>query len=345
MSDEKVRKATCMSTGNRNFLSVGALAAAAALPVLLFAGFAYAQAEGQPTPGGIGLPATVTDIGRETQFFYNGILLPIITFIALSVLGLLLYVSWRYNEQANPVPSKLTHHTGLEIVWTLVPILILVVIAIPSFRILAHQVEIPESKITIKVTGNQWYWSYKYPEDQGGGFGFDQLMKPENELKEGEPRLLAVDNEAYVPVNEVVKLQITAADVIHSFVIPAFGVRMDAVPGRLNETWFRAEKEGVYYGQCSKICGKDHAFMPMAIRVVSREKYDEWLAESKRSFPPPNRGRASLRASRLAELDARQHKTSRTKRWRVRLPERMTIREACAAFSSQRTTRTSARFI
>ncbi|MEK4033433.1 cytochrome c oxidase subunit II [Methylocystis sp. IM3] len=273
-----------MSTGNRNFLSVGALAAAAALPVLLFAGFAYAQAEGQPTPGGIGLPATVTDIGRETQFFYNGILLPIITFIALSVLGLLLYVSWRYNEQANPVPSKLTHHTGLEIVWTLVPILILVVIAIPSFRILAHQVEIPESKITIKVTGNQWYWSYKYPEDQGGGFGFDQLMKPENELKEGEPRLLAVDNEAYVPVNEVVKLQITAADVIHSFVIPAFGVRMDAVPGRLNETWFRAEKEGVYYGQCSKICGKDHAFMPMAIRVVSREKYDEWLAESKKKF-------------------------------------------------------------
>lgn len=273
-----------MSTGNRNFLSVGALAAAVALPAVFFAGLAYAQVEGQPTPGGIGLPATVTDVGRETQFFYNGILLPIITFIALSVLGLLLYVSWRFNEQANPVPSKLTHHTGLEIVWTLIPILILVFIAIPSFRILAHQVEIPESKFTIKVTGNQWYWSYKYPEDQGGGFGFDQLMKPEADLKEGEPRLLAVDNEAYVPVNEVVKLQITAADVIHSFVIPAFGVRMDAVPGRLNETWFRAEKEGVYYGQCSKICGKDHAFMPMAIRVVSREKYDEWLAESKKKF-------------------------------------------------------------
>jgi cytochrome c oxidase subunit II len=273
-----------MSRGNRNFLSVGALAAAVALPVVFFAGLAYAQVEGQPTPGGIGLPATVTEVGRETQFFYNSILLPIITFIALSVLGLLLYVSWRYNEQTNPVPSKLTHHTGLEVVWTLFPILILVFIAIPSFRILAHQVEIPESKITIKVTGNQWYWSYKYPEDQGGGFGFDQLMKPEAELKEGEPRLLAVDNEAYVPVNEVVKLQITAADVIHSFVIPAFGVRMDAVPGRLNETWFKAEKEGVYYGQCSKICGKDHAFMPMAIRVVSREKYDEWLAEAKKKF-------------------------------------------------------------
>ncbi|PPD44438.1 MAG: cytochrome c oxidase subunit II [Methylocystis sp.] len=273
-----------MSTGQRNYLSLGARVGAAALPLIFFAGLAYAQVEGQPTPGGIGLPATVTEVGRETQTFYNALLLPIITFIALSVLGLLLYVCWRYNEQANPVPSKLTHHTGLEIVWTLIPILILVVISIPSFRILTHQVEIPESKITIKVTGNQWYWSYKYPEDQGGGFGFDQLMKPEAELKEGEPRLLAVDNEALVPVNEVVKLQITAADVIHSFVIPAFGVRMDAVPGRLNETWFKAEKEGVYYGQCSKICGKDHAFMPMAIRVVSREKYDEWLAEAKKKF-------------------------------------------------------------
>jgi cytochrome c oxidase subunit 2 len=268
-----------------DLLSRGALAAAVALPVVLLAGVAFAQVEGQPTPGGIGLPATVTDVGRETQCFYNGIRRPIITFIALSVLGLLLYVSWRFNEQTNPVPSRLTHHTGLEIVWTLIPILILVFIAVPSFRIMAHQVEIPESKITIKVTGNQWYWSYKYPEDQGGGFGFDQLMKPEAELKEGEPRLLAVDNEAYVPVNEVVKLQITAGDVIHSFVIPAFGVRMDAVPGRLNETWFKADKEGVYYGQCSKICGKDHAFMPMAIRVVSREKYDEWLAESKKKFP------------------------------------------------------------
>jgi cytochrome c oxidase subunit II len=273
-----------MPTDKRNILSRGALAAAVALPAVLLAGVAFAQVEGQPTPGGIGLPATVTEVGRETQFFYNGILLPIITFIALSVLGLLLYVSWRFNEQTNPVPSKLTHHTGLEIVWTLVPILILVFIAIPSFRLMAHQVEIPEAKITIKVTGNQWYWSYKYPEDQGGGFGFDQLMKPEADLKEGEPRLLAVDNEAVVPINEVVKLQITAADVIHSYVIPAFGIRMDAVPGRLNETWFKAEKEGVYYGQCSKICGKDHAFMPSAIRVVSREQYDEWLAESKKKF-------------------------------------------------------------
>jgi len=273
-----------MHNPNRHFLRRAALAGAAFLPVLLFAGLAAAQVEGQPAPGGIGLPATVTEVGRETQQFYNVVLLPVISFIALSVLGLLIYVAWRFNENANPVPSKLTHHTGLEIAWTLVPVLILVFIAIPSFRLLAHQVEIPPAKITIKVTGNQWYWSYKYPEDQGGGFGFDQVMKQEADLQPGDVRLLSVDNEAVVPVNEVVKLQITASDVIHSFTIPAFSIRMDAVPGRLNETWFKAEKEGIYYGQCSKICGKDHAFMPAAIRVVSWEKYQEWLEEAKKKF-------------------------------------------------------------
>jgi len=274
-----------MSTDTRyTMITRSAHALAVALPLVLLAGVAWAQVEGQPAPGGVGLPATVTEVGRDTQFFYNAILLPVITFIALSVLGLLLYVSWRFNESANPVPSKLTHHTGLEIAWTLVPILILVFISVPSFRLLTKQVEIPEAKVTIKVTGNQWYWSYKYPEDQGGGFGFDQLMKAEADLEPGDIRLLSVDNEAVVPVNEVVKLQITAADVIHSFVIPAFSIRMDAVPGRLNETWFKADKEGIYYGQCSKICGKDHAFMPSAIRVVSREKYEEWLAAAKKKY-------------------------------------------------------------
>jgi len=274
-----------MSTDTRyTMITRSAHALAVALPLVLVAGVAWAQVEGQPAPGGVGLPATVTEVGRDTQFFYNAILLPVITFIALSVLGLLLYVSWRFNESANPVPSKLTHHTGLEIAWTLVPILILVFISVPSFRLLTKQVEIPEAKVTIKVTGNQWYWSYKYPEDQGGGFGFDQLMKAEADLEPGDIRLLSVDNEAVVPVNEVVKLQITAADVIHSFVIPAFSIRMDAVPGRLNETWFKADKEGIYYGQCSKICGKDHAFMPSAIRVVSREKYEEWLAAAKKKY-------------------------------------------------------------
>lgn len=226
----------------------------------------------------------VTPVGHETQVFYNQVLMPIISFIALFVLGLLLYAMWTFNERANPTPSKITHHTGLEIVWTLIPVLILVVIALPSFRLMSHQVEIPDASVTIKVTGNQWYWSYKYPEDQGGGFGFDQLMKPEAELKPGELRLLAVDNEAVVPVNEVIRVQLTANDVIHAFGIPAFAVRMDAIPGRLNQTWFKIEKEGVYYGQCFFICGKDHAYMPIAIRAVSRPDYEKWLIEAKQKF-------------------------------------------------------------
>ena len=273
-----------MLMGNRHILSRSALATAAALPVLLYAGLAFAQAEGQPSPGGVGLPAMVTPVGHETQAFYNGVLMPIISVIALFVLGLLMYVVWKFNEQTNPVPSKLTHHTWLEVIWTLIPVLILLFIAIPSFRLLAHQVEIPEASVTIKVTGNQWYWSYKYPEDQGGGFGFDQMMKPEAELKPGELRLLAVDNEALVPVNEVIKVQLTSTDVIHAFGIPSFAVRMDAIPGRLNQTWFKVEKEGVYYGQCFFICGKDHAYMPIVIRVVSRPEYEKWLAESKQKF-------------------------------------------------------------
>lgn len=258
--------------------------AAAALAVILWTSLAYAQVEGRPTPGGLGLPNMVTPVGRETQQFYNLILMPIISFIALFVLGLLAYVCKRFSEQANPIPSKMTHNTGLEIAWTLLPVLTLLAIAVPSLRLLANQVEIPEASVTIKVTGNQWYWSYKYPEDQGGGFGFDQMMVPESDLKPGQLRLLAVDNEAVVPINEVVAVQLTSSDVIHAFGIPSFGVRMDAIPGRLNQTWFKIEKEGVYYGQCFFICGKDHAYMPIVIRAVSREKYNEWLAEAKQKF-------------------------------------------------------------
>jgi len=273
-----------MLTGERHNLRRTALACLASLPVLLFAGFAAAQVEGQPAPGGIGLPNMVTPVGHETQQFYNMVLMPIITLIALFVLGLLIYVVTKFNESANPVPSKVTHNTALEIIWTLIPVLILVIIAIPSFRLLTHQVEIPPASVTIKVTGNQWYWSYKYPEDQGGGFSFDQMMKPEAELAPGDLRLLAVDNEAVVPVNEVIKVQLTSTDVIHAFGVPSFGVRMDAIPGRLNETWFKIDKEGVFYGQCYFICGKDHAYMPIAIRAVSRPAYEAWLAEAKKKF-------------------------------------------------------------
>jgi cytochrome c oxidase subunit II len=273
-----------MLTGKPSTLGRAVVASAAFFSALLFASLAAAQIEGQPAPGGLGLPAMVTPVGHEAQTFYNLVLLPIITFIALFVLFLLAYVCWRYSEHANPVPSKLTHHTGLEIVWTLIPVLILVVIAIPSFRLLTHQVEIPPAGVTLKVTGNQWYWSWKYPEDQGGGFAFDQMLKPESDLAPGELRLLTVDNEAVVPVDEVIKIQLTSNDVIHAFGVPSFGVRMDAIPGRLNETWFKIEKEGVFYGQCFFICGKDHAYMPIVIRAVSRPAYEAWLAEAKKKF-------------------------------------------------------------
>ena len=251
---------------------------------LLLSGSAYALPDGigYAEPGQIGLQVPESPVARELNFFHNGILLPLITLICLFVLVLLAIVVVKFNERANPVPTRTTHHALLEVAWTIVPVLILVAIAVPSFRLLNHQLILPEGDMTLKVTGKQWYWSYEYPKDQGG-ISFDSIIKPENELKPGELRLLTVDNEVVVPVNKIIRLQITAADVIHSFIIQSFAVRMDAVPGRLNEAWFKAEREGVYYGQCSKLCGKDHAFMPIAFRVVSQDKYDAWIAEKKKS--------------------------------------------------------------
>jgi cytochrome c oxidase subunit 2 len=255
---------------------------------------AQAPGDGSPAPGQIGMQAANSPIAEEIQFLHNGILLPIITIICLFVLALLVYVVLRFNEKANPVPSRTTHHTLLEVAWTIIPVMILVVIAIPSFRLLTHQLVIPQPDVTIKVTGNQWYWSYAYPKDQGGGFGFDSLLKPEDQIdpSKGDIWLLSVDNEAVVPVGKNVLIQMTASDVIHSFTVPAFGVRIDAVPGRLNTAWFRAEREGIYYGQCSKICGKDHAFMPIAVRVVSEQDYAAWLAQAPKKFAgsPPASG-------------------------------------------------------
>jgi cytochrome c oxidase subunit 2 len=242
--------------------------------------------DGYPAPGQIGMQTANSPIADEIHFFHNDILLPIITIICLFVLALLVYVVLRFNEKANPVPSRTTHHTLLEVAWTIIPVMILVVIAIPSFRLLTHQLVIPHPDVTIKVTGNQWYWSYAYPKDQGGGFGFDSLLKPEDQIdpSKGDIWLLSVDNEAVVPVGKNVLIQVTASDVIHSFTVPSFGVRIDAVPGRLNTAWFQAQREGVYYGQCSKICGKDHAFMPIAIRVVSEQAYADWLAQGQKKF-------------------------------------------------------------
>ncbi len=241
-----------------------------------------AEPVGYAVPGQMGFQEAVTPIAAEIHSFHD-LLLWMCVVISLFVLALLVYVMVRFNEKANPVPSRTTHSTVLEVAWTIIPVLILVVMAIPSFRLLTHQLVLPEADLTIKVTGKQWYWSYDYPKDQGD-FGFDSILKTGADLKADDIRLLSVDNEAVVPVNKVVRMQVTGADVIHSFVVPAFGIRIDAVPGRLNETWFKAEREGLYYGQCSKLCGKDHAYMPIAVRVVSEQKYQAWVADAKKKF-------------------------------------------------------------
>jgi cytochrome c oxidase subunit II len=257
--------------------------------VALFAAAAPAlAAAGHPDPGEIGLQTPVTPIAHEIDFFYNDLLTPIIIGISLFVLVLLIYVVYRFNEKANPTPSQLTHHTGLELAWTILPVMILVVIAVPSFRLLNHQLILPKADVTVKVTGHQWYWTYEYPKDQGGGFTFDSYLKAADELKPGDIRQLSVDNEAVVPVGKTVIVQVTSSDVIHSFTVPSFGIRIDAIPGRLNQTWFKAEREGVYYGQCSKICGQNHAYMPIAFRVVSQEQYTAWLASAKKKFAAVN---------------------------------------------------------
>ncbi|MDP3256295.1 MAG: cytochrome c oxidase subunit II [Bosea sp. (in: a-proteobacteria)] len=245
-----------------------------------------------PSPWQLNLQGAATDVAAYIHWFHDWLNV-IIFAITIFVLALLLYVAWRFNEKANPTPSKTTHNALLEVAWTVIPVLILVVIAIPSFRLLKLQLEIPPADVTVKVTGKQWYWSYEYPQD-GGAFGFDSLMLDEKQRAEAiagnkiaaaeAPRLLAVDNEAVVPVGKIVRVQVTGADVIHKFTVPSFGVKIDAIPGRLNETWFKADREGIYYGQCSFVCGQNHAYMPIAFRVVSQERYAAWLAESKQKF-------------------------------------------------------------
>ncbi|MFT0890811.1 cytochrome c oxidase subunit II [Pseudochelatococcus sp. G4_1912] len=255
-------------------------------------------APGQPVPWQMDLQTPVTEVAHSMHDFHT-MLLWIIGVIVAFVAVLLLIVIVRFNEKTNPKPSRFSHNSILEVAWTVVPVLILVVISVPSFKLLRTQLVIPPSDITVKVTAHQWYWTYDYPADQGG-FGFDSNMIPEDELKEGQPRLLAVDNEMVLPVNKTIRVQVTAADVIHAFAMPSFGLKIDAIPGRLNETWFKAEREGIYYGQCSLICGQNHAYMPIAIRIVSEERYAEWLAEAKTKFAAVEDGRSIASANQLA---------------------------------------------
>jgi cytochrome c oxidase subunit 2 len=265
---------------------VGAAVAPAVLTIGLFGGGAALAGDGQPSPWQLGFQPSATPVMEDIASFHDA-LLYVITAIAGFVLVLLLVIMVRFNRRANPNPSRVTHNTLIEVVWTVVPIMILTGIAIPSFKLLFYQQNIPQADLTVKATGNQWYWNYAYPDN--GKFDFDSRMLDEKDRaksKPNEPRLLAVDNDIVVPVNKVVRVQVTAdaAGVIHSFAVPSFGIKIDAVPGRLNETWFQATREGTYYGQCSELCGRDHAFMPIVVRVVSDADFAKWVEEAKKKF-------------------------------------------------------------
>jgi cytochrome c oxidase subunit 2 len=237
---------------------------------------------GQPAPWEYKLQGSATQVMDDITSFHNWLLITI-TLITLFVLALLAIIVVKFNAKANPVPSRTTHNTLIEVAWTLIPVLILVAIAVPSFRLLFLELDIPKADLTIKATGKQWYWTYAYPDN--GKFEFDSLLAcDEARIKCEQPRLLTVDNEIVVPVDKVVRVETTGADVIHSFAVPAFGIKIDAIPGRLNETWFKANKIGVYYGQCSELCGKDHAYMPIAVRVVSDQDFAAWVETAKKKF-------------------------------------------------------------
>ena len=237
-------------------------------------------APGQPSSWALGLQEAASPVMADITWFHN-FLLVLITAITVFVLALLLIVMIRFNARANPNPSRTTHNALIEVVWTIAPVVILLAIAVPSFRLLFLELDAPKADLTVKATGKQWYWSYNYPDN--GNFEFDSILVEDKDLKPGQPRLLTVDNEMVVPVNKVVHVLVTGADVIHSFAVPSFGIKIDAVPGRLNDTWFKATSEGRFHGQCSELCGKDHAFMPITVRVVNDAEFAAWVAQEKKN--------------------------------------------------------------
>lgn len=269
----------------------------------LVASAAFAETQeivGHAEPWQLNFQEAVTPVMEQFHALHN-YLLVIVTAITVFVLGLLIYVCIRFRASKNPNPSKTTHNAMLEVIWVAVPVLILVAIAVPSLRVhfnyvhgLGNTEQFAEADLTLKVTGYQWYWNYEYQDE---GIRFDSYMKQEKDLKPGEPRLLAVDNPIVVPVNKNVRVLVTGGDVLHSFAMPAFGVKQDTVPGRLNETWFRATKEGIYYGQCSELCGRLHGFMPIEIRVVSDEAYAAWIETAKEQFASADFGSTTVAAA------------------------------------------------
>ena len=248
------------------------------ISLVIFFGPASAN---EPKDWQLGFQEAASNGMEDIVWFHDYMLLPITTAIMGFVLFLILYACIRFRASKNPVASTTSHNTLVEVLWTLVPCLILVVLAVPSFKLLYDQDTIPKADVTIKAVGYQWYWGYEYPDEN---IIFDSYLVDEKDLKENQPRLLTVDNEVYVPVNKVVKVMITANDVLHAWALPSFGVKRDAVPGRINETWFKADKTGTYYGQCSELCGIKHSFMPITVNVVTEDEYNLWLEEAKQKF-------------------------------------------------------------
>ena len=255
------------------------------LGICLFGSLAFAEL-GLSEDWQLNFQEPATDLMSDIISFHSYILMPIITGISILVLFLLLYIAFRFNSSRNQVASTTTHNTVVEILWTVIPVVLLIVIAIPSFRLLYVSETIPKADLTIKAIGNQWYWSYEYPDY--GDIVFDANMLNDDELSDPKLRLLETDTQIVVPVNKVVKLQITSNDVLHAWTIPAFGVKMDAVPGKLNETWFKANQEGLFYGQCSELCGPKHAFMPINVKVVSEKEFEDWIGFAKEEYASSN---------------------------------------------------------
>ncbi len=250
--------------------------------VTLLGGGAFAD---QPEPWQLGMQAPATPITERIHQFHNELLI-IIFGISLFVFALLLFIMLRFNARANPVPSRTTHNTLIEFLWTVVPVLILVTIAIPSFKLMYYMDRVPDSKMTIKVTGHQWYWEYNYPDN--GNFSFNSNLVADKDLKPGDKRLLEVDNPLVIPANTNIRIQVAGSDVIHSWFVPSFGVQEYAVIGRLNEAWVNVNEPGTYYGECNQICGVNHAFMPIKVVVMNQPDFDKWLAKAKTAFAAPS---------------------------------------------------------
>jgi cytochrome c oxidase subunit II len=253
-----------------------------ALAVVGVAAIAAVAGAAEPKPWEIGFQPPATPVKDRLSALHNELLMPIITVITVFVLGLLVYVMWRFNHRRNPVPSRTSHNTVIEMLWTVVPVLILVIIAIPSFKLMYYMDRVPNPEMTIKVTGHQWYWSYEYPDQ--GGLVFDSNIIPEDQLKPSQKRLLDVDNPLVVPEDTIIRVLVTGTDVIHSWFVPSFGVQEYAIVGRLNESWMKIEHAGTYYGQCNQICGVNHAFMPIKVEAVSKDAFQHWLVDAKKKF-------------------------------------------------------------